>query len=540
MKDAHTPEWVHNAVFYQIFPDRFAKSTRVPKPSGIEAWDSPPTRYGYKGGDLFGVAEKLPYLRDLGITALYFNPIFQSASNHRYHTQDYYQVDPLLGGNPAFEALVTAAHALDIRIVLDGVFNHASRGFYQFQQALENGSASPYLDWFHFDRDRLSPGVGPWAYPEPETRADMIDSASGRDDHLPIRDGNAIARYGYDAWWDIPALPKLNTDCEAVREFILDVAEYWIQRGADGWRLDVPEEIDDDEFWRTFRTRVKAANPEAYIVGEIWTEADRWLQGDQFDAVMNYVFNRISYRYFGADCISEEYGSPGGQTLTPMTAADMAVELPALLDRYAPDVTRAQLNLLSSHDEPRFVNVVSGDRAAFRLATAFQLTLPGAPCIYYGDELGMEGGYDPDCRRTFPADETALDHETFEWTKTLIALRREYEALRTGDFRVAIVDRRTFGYVRCTSDTWALVLFNAGRDAWAGDVELEAALGAQVSVARDDTAAGPDRTATDRLQPEARVVFGGDGSTSVPLKNGTLTGLKLEPQSLVIAVGRYR
>src|SRR5512136_3283707 len=150
-----TPEWVKDAVFYQIFPDRFAKSTRVKKPSNLEPWDTPPTIFGYKGGDLVGVAEKLDYLQDLGITAIYFNPIFASASNHRYHTYDYFAVDPILGGNAALRELLDEAHRRGIRVVLDGVFNHASRGFWQFHHTLENGGASPYVDWFHFDTDRL-------------------------------------------------------------------------------------------------------------------------------------------------------------------------------------------------------------------------------------------------------------------------------------------------------------------------------------------------------------------------------------------------
>ncbi len=543
MNRVQTPRWVHNAVFYQIFPDRFASSSRVHKPSGVEPWDTPPSRYGYKGGDLYGVVEKLPYLKNLGVTALYFNPIFQSASNHRYHTQDYYQVDPLLGGNAAFDVLVQEAHSRNMKIVLDGVFNHASRGFYQFQQALENGSSSPYLDWFHFDEARLAPGVGPWAYPEPENGADLIESAGVRSDALPIRDGKSLERYGYDAWWDIPALPKLNTDCEAVREFIFDVAEHWIRRGADGWRLDVPEEIDDDQFWREFRRRVKSVNRDAYIVGEIWTDAERWLRGDQFDAVMNYVFNRMSYRFFGADRISREFGSPGGRALVPMDASEVARELPALLDRYDPEITRAQLNLLSSHDEPRFVNVVSGDAAAFRLATAFQMTLPGAPCIYYGDELGMEGGYDPDCRRTFPPDEKPLEDETFQWTRALIAIRHESAALRTGDLRVVLAEGQVLGYLRTTADEWVLVLFNAGRTTWTGEVNLVSALSAPASL-RDRNSSG--ERSLPKYAPEATLVFSsgagargqeGDDVRELHLDDGVLRNLKMPAQSVKIVRG---
>jgi len=238
MTAIHTPEWVKDAVFYQIFPDRFAKSNAVPKPSNLEPWDSPPTVYGFKGGDLLGVAERLDYLQDLGVNAIYFTPIFQSAANHRYHTHDYYQVDPILGGNAALRALLDEAHRRGIRVVLDGVFNHASRGFYQFNHILENDGASPYLDWFFVRKYPLH------AY---------------EDQYRP----------GYEAWAGLRALPKFNTDTPAVREFLWGVGEHWIRQGIDGWRLDVPAEIKDDAFWQEFRRRVKSLNPEAYIVGEI-------------------------------------------------------------------------------------------------------------------------------------------------------------------------------------------------------------------------------------------------------------------------------
>jgi len=284
-----TPDWVKDAVFYHIFPDRFARSARVPKPSNLEPWDTPPTVHGFKGGDLLGVAERLDYLQELGITAIYFNPIFQSAANHRYHTHDYYRVDPILGGNDAFRELVDAAHAHGIHIVLDGVFNHASRGFYQFNHALENGAASPYLDWFYFDEQRLRAGGRLNGYPSQEEAQRLARGHRG------------LEELGYQAWWDLPALPKFNTRTEAVRRFIFDVARHWIAFGIDGWRLDVPVEIDDDSFWQEFRRVVKAANPEAYIVGEIWSDAHRWLQGDQFDAVMNYPFNRACLGFFGGE-----------------------------------------------------------------------------------------------------------------------------------------------------------------------------------------------------------------------------------------------
>ncbi len=261
MNEVVTPEWVKHAVFYQIFPDRFARSARVDKPNNLEAWDSEPTTFGYKGGDLLGVLEHLDHIQQLGATALYFNPIFQSASNHRYHTHDYYQVDPLLGGDAAFDELLAECKRRGLRVVLDGVFNHSSRGFFQFNDILENGGASPWLDWFY------------------------VDQPSG--EH-PINAYDIKRAPGYRAWWGLHALPKFNTDNPQVREYLMRVGEYWIRKGVDGWRLDVANEIRTPGFWQEFRRRIKAINPDAYIVAEIWDESPQWLRGDQFDAVMNY------------------------------------------------------------------------------------------------------------------------------------------------------------------------------------------------------------------------------------------------------------
>ncbi|MGD2177768.1 MAG: glycoside hydrolase family 13 protein [Anaerolineae bacterium] len=421
MTQVRTPDWVKDAVFYQIFPDRFARSDRVSRPSNLELWDSPPTVYGFKGGDLLGVAEHLDYLQALGITAIYFNPIFQSAANHRYHTYDYYQVDPILGGNEAFRKLLDAAHTRGIRVVLDGVFNHASRGFYQFYHTLENGAASPYLDWFYFEEERLENGERLNAYPSLREELDWR------------RTQRSLEKYGYRSWWDLPALPKFNTDTEAVRQFIFEVARHWIEFGVDGWRLDVPHEIDDDEFWWEFRRVVKRANPEAYIVGEIWFDASRWLQGDQFDAVMNYIFDRACLGFFGGENLDVTQ-RPGGYELRRLDAAQFADEIDGLLDLYDWGVTQVQLNLLSSHDMPRFLTLVRQDKEALKLATLFQMAFPGAPCVYYGDEIGMEGGSDPDCRRAFPWEESRWDHDLLTFFRRAIALRHNHRALRRGRF----------------------------------------------------------------------------------------------------------
>ncbi len=429
-----TPEWVKDAIFYQIFPDRFAASAKVAKPSGLEPWDSPPTIHGYKGGDLLGVVEKLDYLQELGITALYFNPIFQSASNHRYHTHDYYRVDPLLGGDDALRELLDAAHQRDMKVVLDGVFNHASRGLLQFNDILENGSYSAYLDWFHIHK-------------------------------LPLNAYGGPGGLGYEAWWGLPALPKFNTRTPAVREFLWEVASYWLKFGIDGWRLDVPNEIADDAFWQEFRRRCRAVNPECYLVGEIWDGADRWLQGDQFDAVMNYPFTRAVFGFTAPETLnSEEIKRCGYQHIPPLSARGFAAQLEQLLQRYRPEVTAVQLNLLGSHDTPRALTVVGEDERALRMSLVMLMAFPGAPCIYYGDELGLTGTHDPFCRQTMPWEAPqAWNHELLAFTKQLIALRKKQVALRRGRFELLYADKGLVVFARVHEQERVIGILNANK-----------------------------------------------------------------------------
>lgn len=446
-----TPSWVKDAIFYQIFPDRFAKSDKNPASNlPFESWDSPPTTYGFKGGDLYGVIEKLDYLQKLGITAIYFNPIFASASNHRYHTFDYYNVDPLLGGNDALKKLLKEAHKREIRIVLDGVFNHASRGFWQFHHVLETGAASPYRDWFYFDNERLNGNKHWGAYP------------SAYEQKL-LHSEDSLTAIGYRAWWNLPALPKFNTNTPAVREFLFDVAEYWIKFGIDGWRLDVPAEIDDDEFWREFRRRVRKINPDAYIVGEIWHEAQRWLQGDQFDAVMNYLFTAVSLNYFASSHLNMDVIKQAGgfkDRIRPMNAHDFANEVDRILNLYPPEITFAQLNLLDSHDMPRFLSCVNGDKNSLKLAWLFMFTLPGAPCIYYGDEIGVDGGHDPECRKSFSWDTSKWDTDLLEYAKACIALRKEHKSLRRGEYKRIYAEGDVMAFVREHKDEKIITVFN--------------------------------------------------------------------------------
>lgn len=449
------PDWVQDAVFYQIFPDRFARSERLPD-LGFEPWDAPPTYHGFKGGDLYGIAERLDYLSDLGITALYLNPVFASASNHRYHTYDYYKVDPLLGGNKALRFLIGEAHKRNIRIVLDGVFNHASRGFWQFHHVLENGEGSPYKNWFYFDPERLK-GNRRWGvYP-----------ATGELHALKNGEGSLKA-LGYQAWWDLPALPKLNTNTPAVREFLFGVAEHWIRFGIDGWRLDVPAEIDDDTFWREFRYRVKSINPDAYIVGEIWHEAQRWLGGDQFDAVMNYLLTAAVMSFCGGTSLDMDMVNQTGglrdRVHPDMDAARFANEIDRLTNLYSPEITRSQLNLIDSHDMPRFLTCVREDVASLELAMLFMFTYPGAPCLYYGDEIGMTGAHDPDCRKGFLWDDSRWNHELLTYTKAVIALRKEYPILRRGAYLRLHTEERLFAFARKLDNQSFVIVLNAGED----------------------------------------------------------------------------
>jgi cyclomaltodextrinase / maltogenic alpha-amylase / neopullulanase len=442
-----TPDWVKEAVFYQIFLDRFARGQKIHHPRGIslKPWGSSPEEQGFQGGDLYGVIEKLDYLQTLGITALYLTPIFASASNHRYHTYDYFTIDPLLGGNAAFRELLDAAHARNMRVVLDGVFNHASRGFWAFHHILETGGDSPYLDWFLIEDWPLRP------YPR-----------------------DSKEKINYAAWWGIPALPKFNIANPGVRDYLLEVARYWVDFGIDGWRLDVPEEIKDETFWQSFRCVVKEANPDAYIVGEIWHTAQEWLRGDKFDAVMNYIFSRAAFGFFAADTLRMDY-HPGGFHLAPLTAQAFAKTVDQMLALYPWPIIQSQLNLLDSHDTARALWIVNGDESALRLCTLFQMTMPGAPCIYYGDEIGMTGATDPYCRAAFPwHDKTQWNQGLLDFYQRAIALRHQYPVLSLGDYETLHSDHTLYAFRRTTIDASAIVIFNTGNQAKTVDLTVKA------------------------------------------------------------------
>jgi neopullulanase len=455
------PSWVRDAVFYQIFPDRFARSPRLPRSGPFQPWDAPPTFDGFKGGDLLGVVERLDELVDLGITALYLNPVFTSASNHRYHTDDYQAVDPLLGGNAALRELLDTCHARNMRVILDGVFNHCGRGFWPFHHVVEAGAGSPYRHWFHLDQAGLDAGRKLRPYPTDVEMAAMQAAAI----HEGLHSGQASQRYlGYRAWWDLPALPKLNTEEPHMRGYLMDVAEDWIRFGADGWRLDVAEEIDAG-YWREFRQRVRGADAEAYILAEIWHVAPHWLTGDTFDALMHYPLAEAVIGFAAGSHLDMDVVGAHDQFsrfLRPLDGPGFSTELDRLMTAYRPATRDSMLNLLGSHDTPRVRTVCGGDVASVRLATLIQMTLPGAPCVYYGDELGMEGRGDPDCRRAYPVDISQGDLELRAFMQAVISLRRRVAALRGGEVRSLGASGSATAYLRSDDSDAIVIAVNAG------------------------------------------------------------------------------
>ncbi len=459
MTDFHdTPAWVADAVFYQIFPDRFAASPRAEKPGPLEPWDTPPTTHGFKGGDLLGIVEHLDYIQQLGVTALYLTPIFSSASNHRYHTYDYYQVDPLLGGDDALRALLDACHARGMRVVLDGVFNHSGRGFWPFHHVVETGASSPYVDWFYTNKPALAAGKQLRPYPSQQDEREMAQAAR--------RGGDVTFNVlGYRAWWDLPALPKLNTNNPHMREHLMRAAEHWLTFGIDGWRLDVAEEIDAG-FWQEFRKRVRTINPDAYIVAEIWREKPEWVAGDTFDGLMNYPLTEALLSFTAARTLDMDVVSKQNEYrdfVHPIDGPEFAARLKHIVTMYRPEAIRAQLNLLGSHDTPRYVTVAGGDKQSLRLAMLAVMTLTGAPCIYYGDEVGMQGRHDPENRGAFPWDEARWDHDLLDFVRCTTSLRSQHGVLRSGEFAILAAEGEAVAYARFDEDRGVIVVLNAGQ-----------------------------------------------------------------------------
>ena len=506
MSDGAPPGWVRDAVFYQIFPDRFARSGRVHEPGPMEPWSSPPTVHGFKGGDLYGIIERLDHIQSLGATALYLNPIFASASNHRFHTYDYYTVDPLLGGNEALRQLLDEAHRRGMRVVLDGVFNHSGRGFWPFHHVLETGRHSPYRDWFYLDPSALTEDRQLRAYPGRFLSGPLPADYGETHRAEPA----SLETLGYQAWWNLPALPKLNVGNPELREYLLGVAEHWIRFGADGWRLDVAHEIEDLDFWAEFRQRVRATNPEAYIVAEIWFVAPEWLGPGRFDAVMNYP---LAFAMLGfAAGRHLDLGVAAGHTgvkaaLRHLDGRRFAARLEELLAVYPPEHLAAQLNLIDSHDTPRALALCGEDEASLRIATVLQMAMPGAPSIYYGDEIGMTGRADPDCRRSFPTDASSWNQDLLSFMRAAVQARAAHPALRGDGHRTLAAEGSAVAFERSEGAERCVVAANAG------EVAAELILPGPLEVASLSPILASDLRAAD-----LRGAAGGDIVVTLPAR----------------------
>jgi glycosidase len=425
------PEWVKDTVWYQIFPERFANGDPSRNPKGVLPWGSTePTVTCMFGGDFQGIINHIDHLKELGITGIYFTPIFLSKTNHKYDTIDYFEIDPHFGDKETFRKMVNLLHQSGIRVMLDAVFNHCGLDFFAFKDVCEKGAASPYKDWFYYD-------------------------------DLPLRT-EPVANYrtfGYFAY-----MPKLNTQNPDVRKYLVDVGTYWAREfGIDGWRLDVANEVDHS-FWREFRSAVKSVNPDCYIVGEIWHDALPWLHGDQFDSTMNYPLQQAVLSFFAGDSSSE------GDM--PLNAAEFKNILIKLLLAYPEGVNSALFNLLDSHDTARILTYCKESLEKLKMILLFHLSWVGTPCIYYGTEVGMKGENDPGCRGCMVWDPKKQDKQIFQFVQKLVAARRNCDAFGSkGKLRIIEGDahNNSFIYEKSTDTQVLLFILNNSK----ADLSLE-------------------------------------------------------------------
>ncbi|MBN1893319.1 alpha amylase N-terminal ig-like domain-containing protein [bacterium] len=479
-----TPDWAKDGIFYQIFPDRFCngdpsndqdfsepyyEGVSSPPPEGngrleyfhlVRDWsdcsgltaspfrsDGRPDYFSFYGGDIAGVSGKLDYLHDLGVTILYFNPLNEARSNHKYDPVDYGRIDPHFADEETFREFTRKAHDLGIRIIVDMAFNHTGDWHYAFRDTREKGEASPYWHWYEWRRWPLPEGGCP-------TPCDF-----------------------YDCWWGYPIHPNLNYDlsrpndqengitnmAEAVPNLdvvhhILDVARYWIGTlGIDGFRLDVPNEVPL-WMWKEFRAVVDSLKPDAFLIGEIWGNAMPWLGPDCFHSTMNYKYFRDPVlQFFAARSVDaarfDRMLAPGRQ-------------------QYPLQATQVMMNLIGSHDTERFITLAGGDERRLMLAALFQMTYVGIPQVYYGDEVGLEGGRDPDNRRTFPwyweSDENRS--RIHHYYKRIMNIRRNHAALRTGSYRTLHARDGTLIFLRSKDEEILVAIHNEEK---AGDITLD-------------------------------------------------------------------
>ena len=410
------PGWAKGQVFYQIFPERFANGRKENDPEGCVPWGSTPTRENYMGGDIAGIHQHLDYLKELGVGCIYFNPIFQGDFNHKYATTDYYKIDPMFGTEEEFRELVAACHERKIKVILDGVFNHTGIHFEPFQDILKHQEASRYKEWFYITEYPVS-----------------------------------ISHHNYECVGAYKWMPKLNTSNLEVAEYILKVMEYWIREyHIDGWRLDVADEVDK-RVWQRARACLKAKYPDCLLLGETWGYGLNMMQGDQMDSVMNYVFRDFTRDFFAYEAID---------------ARELDHRINQMLSSYFGEAKHGLYNLLDSHDTERFLAMSKGDKRRLKLAAAFQFLFPGAPAIYYGDEIGMTGENDPDCRKAMKWEQEEQDRELYGWYRRMAALRMKEKCIREGNYVTNLCGEKegVFGFIRFDEKDCIYVVFNRSEE----------------------------------------------------------------------------
>lgn len=380
-------DWLKNRVFYEVFIDRFNLGNKEKDLSYINLKvNEIPKPTSFYGGDLKGITNKLNYLKELGINALYLTPIFKSISNHKYDISDYYDVDKQFGSKEDLKELITKAHQLDIKIILDAVFNHCSDQIEQFQDVLKNGKDSKYYDWFIIHGDKVDQ-----------------------------------EKVNYEIFSICNYLPKFNTSNKELRKYLIEIGKYYVREfKIDGWRLDVADELSHC-FWQEFRKAVKEVDPNCLLVAENWHNSYPFLRGDQFDSIMNYSFTKAALDYLA---------------LNNLNAKEVAEQLNAILLRNNDIANDMMLNLLDTHDTDRFYTSCNKDLDLLICALALQFCFKGNPGIYYGIEIPLEGGYDPDNRRPMDFNKIDYNGKLYNMLKALIKLRTTNDLLAYSEIYV--------------------------------------------------------------------------------------------------------
>ena len=404
------PKWIENQIWYSIFPERFANGDSSINPEGTLDWGDTKEYSNHQrfGGDLRGIINHLDYIKESGFTGIYMTPVFESDSSHKYDVNNYFKIDEAFGTNEDLGELVEKAHKIGLKVMLDAVYNHCGFRHPFFQDVIEKGKDSIYYDCFHIIDDT-----------KPILSFDLKeDKTIDRDSAKEVFKDHTLLNYRTFAF--TPYMPKLNTNHPLMKEHLLNAAKYWIDEyDVDGWRLDVSDEVSH-KFWRDFRNSVKASKKDAYIIGENWANSTPWLMGDQYDGVMNYELLFPIWNYFGTNIDRH----------SQYTSTEFKFKVNQVFTTYPKNVLKSLYNLVDSHDTTRILEICSNDPNLVRLPYLFMFTLPGAPSIYYGGEIGLTGKHDPDNRRCMEWNVDKQNNDLQNHIKRLIKLRTAYPAFK--------------------------------------------------------------------------------------------------------------